>query len=65
MSLPRWIAPQHSKLVEKAPTGPQWVREIKFEARRLLRLDLLLALASRRASTPINPRSVEIEASVN
>jgi len=25
MPLPRWVLPQLSKLVEKAPTGPQWV----------------------------------------
>ena len=35
MSLPRWIAPQLSKLVERAPTGPQWVHEIKFDGFRM------------------------------
>jgi bifunctional non-homologous end joining protein LigD len=35
MPLPRWIAPQLSKLVEKAPTGPQWVHEIKFDGFRM------------------------------
>jgi bifunctional non-homologous end joining protein LigD len=33
--LPRWVAPQLSKLVEKAPTGPQWVHEIKFDGFRM------------------------------
>ena len=31
MPLPRWVEPQLAKLVEKAPTGPQWVHEIKFD----------------------------------
>jgi hypothetical protein len=31
MPLPRWVEPQPAKLVEKAPTGPQWVHEIKFD----------------------------------
>jgi DNA ligase D-like protein (predicted ligase) len=31
MPLPRWVEPQLSKLVEKAPTGPRWVHEIKFD----------------------------------
>jgi bifunctional non-homologous end joining protein LigD len=35
MPLPRWVAPQLSKLVEKAPTGPQWVHEIKFDGFRM------------------------------
>ena len=35
MPLPRWIPPQLSKLVEKAPTGPNWVHEIKFYGYRM------------------------------
>jgi bifunctional non-homologous end joining protein LigD len=35
MPLPRWIPPQLSKLVEKAPTGPNWVHEIKFDGYRM------------------------------
>ena len=35
MPLPRWVEPQLSKLVEKAPTGPQWVHEIKFDGFRM------------------------------
>jgi DNA ligase D-like protein (predicted ligase) len=35
MPLPRWVEPQLSKLVEKAPTGPQWVHEIKFDGYRM------------------------------
>ena len=31
----RWVEPQLSKLVEKAPTGPQWVHEIKFDGYRM------------------------------
>jgi bifunctional non-homologous end joining protein LigD len=33
--LPRWVEPQLAKLVEKAPTGPQWVHEIKFDGFRM------------------------------
>jgi ATP-dependent DNA ligase len=29
--LPSWIKPQLSKLVDKAPTGEQWVHEVKFD----------------------------------
>jgi DNA ligase D-like protein (predicted ligase) len=32
---PRWIEPQLSKLVEKAPTGDKWVHEIKFDGYRM------------------------------
>ena len=35
MPLPRSVEPQLAKLVEKAPTGPQWVHEIKFDDYRL------------------------------
>jgi bifunctional non-homologous end joining protein LigD len=35
MPLPRWVKPQLSKLVEKAPTGPRWVHEIKFDGFRM------------------------------
>jgi DNA ligase D-like protein (predicted ligase) len=35
MPLPRWVEPQLSKLVERAPTGPQWVHEIKFDGYRM------------------------------
>jgi ATP-dependent DNA ligase len=31
----RWIQPQLSKLVEKAPTGANWVHEIKFDGYRM------------------------------
>ena len=34
MPLPRWVTPQLSKLVEKAPTGLNWVHEIKFDGYR-------------------------------
>ncbi len=33
--LPRWVEPQLSKLVEKAPTGPQWVHEIQVDGYRM------------------------------
>ena len=33
--LQRWIAPQLSKLVQKAPSGPNWVHEIKFDGFRM------------------------------
>jgi DNA ligase D-like protein (predicted ligase) len=40
MPLPRWIEPQLSKLATKAPSGPQWVHEIKFDGYRMAaRLD--------------------------
>jgi DNA ligase D-like protein (predicted ligase) len=35
MPLPRWVEPQLAKLVERAPTGPQWVHEIKFDGYRM------------------------------
>ncbi len=35
MPLPRWIEPQLSKLAAHAPTGPQWVHEIKFDGYRM------------------------------
>jgi bifunctional non-homologous end joining protein LigD len=35
MPLPRWIEPQLSKLAAKAPTGLQWVHEIKFDGCRM------------------------------
>jgi DNA ligase D-like protein (predicted ligase) len=35
MPLPRWVEPQLSKLVKKAPTGPQWVHEIQFDGFRM------------------------------
>jgi bifunctional non-homologous end joining protein LigD len=34
MPLPRWAAPQVAELVEKAPTGPNWMHEIKFDGHR-------------------------------
>jgi bifunctional non-homologous end joining protein LigD len=39
-SPPRWIEPELCRLVEKAPTGPEWVHEIKFDGYRIsARLD--------------------------
>src|SRR5579871_319521 len=35
MPLPRWIEPQLSKLAARAPTGSQWVHEIKFDGYRM------------------------------
>jgi DNA ligase D-like protein (predicted ligase) len=35
MPPPRWIEPQLCKLVEKAPSGPQWVHEVKFDGYRI------------------------------
>jgi ATP-dependent DNA ligase len=35
MPLPRWVEPQLSKLVQRAPTGPNWVHEIKFNGYRM------------------------------
>ena len=33
--LPEWIPPQLSQLVEKAPSGPQWLHEIKLDGFRM------------------------------
>ena len=39
-SPPTWIKPQLAKLVEKAPDGPDWLHEIKFDGYRMhARLD--------------------------
>ena len=35
MPAPRWINPQLSKLATKAPSGSQWVHEIKFDGYRM------------------------------
>jgi ATP dependent DNA ligase domain len=32
---PRWVEPQLCKLLEKAPTGDQWVHEVKFDGYRM------------------------------
>ena len=34
-SPPAWIRPQLAKLVEKAPDGPDWLHEIKFDGYRM------------------------------
>jgi ATP-dependent DNA ligase len=34
-ALPRWIEPQLCKLVAKAPGGPGWVHEVKFDGYRM------------------------------
>src|ERR1700728_301614 len=40
ISPPQWIEPELCRLVEKAPTGPEWVHEIKFDGYRIsARLD--------------------------
>jgi ATP-dependent DNA ligase len=39
-SPPLWIKPQLAKLAEKAPDGPDWLHEIKFDGYRMhARLD--------------------------
>jgi ATP-dependent DNA ligase len=35
IAAPRWIEPQLSKLVDKAPTGDKWVHEVKFDGYRM------------------------------
>jgi DNA ligase D-like protein (predicted ligase) len=35
ISSPSWIKPQLCKLVDKAPTGGQWVHEVKFDGYRM------------------------------
>ena len=35
MASARWIEPQFSKLATSAPSGPQWVHEIKFDSYRM------------------------------
>jgi DNA ligase D-like protein (predicted ligase) len=40
VSPPTWIKPQLAKLVERAPDGPEWAHEIKFDGYRMhTRLD--------------------------
>jgi bifunctional non-homologous end joining protein LigD len=34
-SLPQWIPPQLAQLVEKAPSGAQWLHEIKLDGFRM------------------------------
>ena len=34
-SFPRWIPPQICQLVDKAPSGPQWLHEIKLDGFRM------------------------------
>jgi ATP-dependent DNA ligase len=34
-SLPQWISPQLTQLVETAPSGPQWLHEIKLDGFRM------------------------------
>lgn len=31
MALPKWVRPQLSRLATKAPSGPQWIHEIKLD----------------------------------
>src|SRR5437764_4552572 len=39
-TLPEWIAPQLTQLVDAAPKGDQWLHEIKFDGYRMhARLD--------------------------
>jgi bifunctional non-homologous end joining protein LigD len=35
MAPPKWIKPQLSKLATKAPSGPQWIHEIKLDGYRM------------------------------
>ena len=35
MPVPQWIKPQLSKLATKAPSGPQWIHEIKYDGYRM------------------------------
>jgi bifunctional non-homologous end joining protein LigD len=35
MPLPRWIEPQLCRLATKAPSGAQWVHEIKLDGYRM------------------------------
>src|SRR5438477_10520222 len=38
--LPRWIQPQLTELVKEAPSGPDWLHELKFDGYRMhARLD--------------------------
>src|SRR5512133_1382425 len=39
-ALPGWIKPQLTRLVDRAPDGPEWLHEIKFDGYRIhARLD--------------------------
>jgi ATP-dependent DNA ligase len=35
MPVPKWIPPQLTRLVETAPSGPQWLHEIKLDGFRM------------------------------
>src|ERR1700727_388680 len=35
LPLPQWIPPQLTQLAEKAPSGPQWLHEIKLDGFRM------------------------------
>jgi bifunctional non-homologous end joining protein LigD len=35
MSLPKWIKPQLTRLVEEAPAGDDWLHEIKYDGYRM------------------------------
>lgn len=35
LPLPQWIPPQLTQLVETAPSGPQWLHEIKLDGFRM------------------------------
>jgi ATP-dependent DNA ligase len=32
---PKWIKPQLTRLVDEAPTGPDWLHEIKYDGYRM------------------------------
>ena len=32
---PRWIKPQLTRLVDEAPSGPDWLHEIKYDGYRM------------------------------
>src|SRR5580658_4836175 len=35
LELPRWVAPQLTQLSDVAPSGPQWLHEIKLDGFRM------------------------------
>jgi hypothetical protein len=45
-SLPQWIPPQLAQLVEKAPSGAQWLHEIKIDGFRMAAREVALECAA-------------------
>ena len=47
---PKWIGPQLTRLVEEAPTGPDWLHEIKYDGYAHKRIFKTKRIADSRAN---------------